>query len=409
MGWIRYFLRVCWATIKGFIKDDCFNKASGLTFYTLLSIVPILAIAFGIANAIGFEKYLEKAVSSRFLDQPEIAQRITSFAYSVLDRTHGGIIAFVGVLGLIWTSMALIGNIEYSLNVIWGVAKARSYSRQFRDYLYVLLVCSVFFVLSSSFSVLTITAIDKISQQSTLVKSISSYLLLVISLIPFIINWILFSFVYIYMPNTRVNWNTAIFAALIASIVYQLVQWVYIHFQIGVANYGAIYGSFAALPLFLVWMNTSWIIFLAGAEFARQLEVIPKLSRKDKYEWIDEHTLGLWIASHCAREYTRGQHSLTLKQLAQESGASTSIIQHLVLQLDHEGILNINADNTISIAKKPEEIKIKNVLDALEKEGNPQFPVKKSAQFNEFDQSIEALNRSLADSISNKPLTEFIH
>jgi membrane protein len=403
---IRYIFRVCWAALQGFMKDDCFNKASGLTFYTLLSIVPILAVAFGIANSIGFEKYLEREVTARLLDQPELAHRITSFAYSVLERTHGGAIALAGVIGLLWTSMGLLGNIEYSLNVIWNVAKPRSYARQFRDYLYVLILCSIFFVISSSFSVLTIAEIDRVSQQSHLIKSISPFLFFAIGFTPFLINWILFSFIYIYMPNTKVQWKSAIIAGLIAGVVYQIVQWVYIHFQIGVANYGAIYGSFAALPLFLVWMNTSWIVTLGGAELARHLELIPRISRKDRYEWIDEHTLGLWIAAYCAKEFMKGQPPIPIQKLANESGASISTIHHIAYQLHHEGILAVNDQNCFLMAKEPADIKIKDVLDALEKEFIATFPVKASPQFHEYNQSIKELELSLASSPSNKSLKD---
>lgn len=268
---IKYIFRVSWAAIQGYNADDCSYKASALTFYTLLSVVPILAIAFGIATSIGLEHYLEKGVSDRLSDQPELAHKIIAFSYSALKQTRGGIIAAVGIIGLVWTSVQLFGTIEYSFNIIWHIKKGRSYARQARDYLIALIFCSIFFVISSTFTLFTISVINKVAEQNTLIKFISSYLLLAFGLSPLIINWLLLSFIYIFMPNAKIPWKPALIAAFVASLIYQIVQWVYIHFQIGVASYGAIYGSFAALPLFLIWINTSWAIVLGGAELAYHL------------------------------------------------------------------------------------------------------------------------------------------
>lgn len=402
----RLIFRVSWESIQGFIHDDCFNKASALTFYTLLSIVPILAVAFGIANGLGFEKYLETEVSYRLLDQPVLAQKITAFAYTVLNRTHGGIIAVVGVISLLWTSIQLLGNIEYSLNVIWGVKKARSYVRQARDYLLALILCAIFFVVSSGISVLTIAEIDKIAHYSAFVKAISPYLLLSLKLIPFIINSVMFSFIYIYMPNTNVRWKYAIMGGLIAGIVYQIVEWIYIHFQIGVANYGAIYGSFAALPLFLVWINTSWCIVLGGAEIARALEIIPKISAKDDYQFANKKIIGLWMASYCTQEFLQGGSPVSIHQLAAEIGATLTTIQKIGKELCQAGILVEDQKHSYLIAKNPDDIKLHTVLDALDEELIEQFPIKASPQVHYFDQSLQKLEDSIAHSSANISLKD---
>lgn len=250
---MQSFCTIILKVIKNFIKDECFYKAACLSFYSLLSIVPILAVAFGIATELGFEKYLIIEVQSRLLEQPQLADQIISFAYSMLQRTHGGLIAIIGVISFLWTSIQLFNAMEHTFNAIWGIKEDRSYGKQAIDYLIMLFFGPLFLVGASTLSFLAAGIFS-------------------LRLISLFIIWTLFFLIYKFVPNTKVNGLHALLAAVITGSIYQMLEWTYIHFQIGVANYGAIYGSFAALPLFLVWMNTSWCIVLAGVEFSTLLK-----------------------------------------------------------------------------------------------------------------------------------------
>ena len=125
--WYQRLLRVLSDTFRGFIEDECYLKASALTFYSLLSIVPVLAVLFGIAKGFGFEKNLEFEINQHFIEQKELIEKLIQFAYSWLDTVRGGLIAGVGAVTLLWSVFGLLNNIETALNSIWKTRKERSY------------------------------------------------------------------------------------------------------------------------------------------------------------------------------------------------------------------------------------------------------------------------------------------
>ncbi|MGA8179432.1 MAG: YihY/virulence factor BrkB family protein, partial [Desulfobacterales bacterium] len=261
-------LRIIILAVRGFRKNKCPLSASALTFYSVLSIVPVVAMAFGIAKGFGFQNILEKQLLEKFQGQEEVMNRIVSFARSLLDNTKGGIIAGIGIIFLLWTVIKLFSQIERSFNDIWDVKTPRTFARKFSDYLSIMLISPILFILSSSVTVFISTQITAIAQKVALIGMFSQVIFLMLQFIPYGLIWILFTFMYMLMPNTKVKFSSGLVAGVVAGTVYQIAQWAYITFQVGVAKYNAIYGSFAALPLFLIWVQLSWMIVLSGAEIS---------------------------------------------------------------------------------------------------------------------------------------------
>ncbi len=405
---LNHFYKVCLAAAQGFIKDDCFNKASALTFYSLLSIIPLLAVTFGVAKGFGFEEFLENEVAARFLEQPQIAKRVISFAHRLLENTHGGIIACVGLLSLLWTSIQLFSNIEQSLNAIWGVKRQRTYSRRINDYIAILIFCPIFFVISSSLTVYSIAELSKLFDHTILFKSINTFIFLLIKSFPLLINWILFSFIYIFIPNTKIPWRYALIASLIAGTIYQVVEWAYIYFQFGVATYGTVYGSFAALPLFLVWMNTSWIIVLAGAELTYQMEMFPPTFDEQAHQLLNKKRIGLWIVSYCTEQFLKGNSLVSLAELTKEIGASKAIIKTVVDNLCESGILVQDRQNLFLIAKNPSELKLMDLMELLEESPIERYPARVSSHFTHYEEAFKQLEFSLTESPTNISLAQLV-
>lgn len=391
------------ASIQGFIKDDCFSKASSLTFYTLLSIVPILAVAFGIAKGFGFENYLQSVIESK-IEQGEIANQLITFSYNALDQAHGGIIASAGLLILFWTSLQLISKIEHALNEIWEIKSQRSYGRQFSDYLAIIILCPIFFVLTSSFSIYAITMVIQISQQYLLIKAVSPYLLIFLKLIPFLLNWILFSFLYIFLPNTTVPWRNAIFGGIIAGTLYQIINWIYIHFQIGVADYSAIYGSFAALPLFLVWVNVSWQVVLLGAEVAYHFDVSSVGSEGAQHLASKKH-IGLAITTYCCVAFLRGKKPVTIQEITHEVGATQRVVSFIAMELFEANILAKDLHGGFLPAKNPSDISIKTIFDALE-EKSLKYPILSLPHVEAYENTLMQFENAFSHSESNLSLKD---
>ena len=247
-------------------SDQSFMRASSLTFQSLLSIVPILAVMFGIAKGFGIEKLLENVLRREFQDQEQIISYYIEFGYTLLQQAQGGIIAGIGIIILLITVMRLLSNIEDSLNAMWGCKIGRTLVRKASDYLAIILICPILLTASSSITLFLTTNIEKLSASQNLQEHLGPLVHHAIPIIPFVMSTLLFTIVYIIMPNTHVRLVSSLWAGLFAGCSYQILQATYISIQLKISNAGAIYGSFAALPLFLMWLYLSWLLFLIGAQ-----------------------------------------------------------------------------------------------------------------------------------------------
>lgn len=391
-------------SLQGFIKDDCFTKASSLTFYTLLSIVPILAVAFGIAKGFGFEEYLQTTVETH-IEQPEVAEKLISFSQNSLAEANGGVIASAGLLILLWTSLQLLSKVESSLNEIWEVKSQRSYGRQFSDYLAIIICCPIFFVLSSSLSIYAIAQVVRMTDQIAIVKAISPYLLTLIKLVPFLLNWILFSLIYIVLPNTAIRWRYAILGGIIAGTLYQLIGWIYFHFQIGVSNYSAVYGSLAALPLFLVWVNVSWQVVLFGAEIAYHVEISSGNSEGSK-QMITKKQLGLAICAYYCSMFLQGKTPPSIQHFAQQLGANQRIVKSIATELFDDGILAIDQSGGFLPAKNPADMSMKLIFDAFEEKTIKYTILSDSIYYDEYQKVLQQLDDAVLHHDKNLTLQE---
>jgi membrane protein len=200
-------LRIFLLSTRGFAEDKCQLRASALTFYSLISIVPVAAMSFGIAKGFGFEKLLEKRLLEQFAGQEEIIVKIIGFAHSLLANTKGGLLVGVGVIVLFWAVIKVLGNIEDSFNDIWGIKKARPLGRKFSDYLSVMLLCPILMIMASSVTVFITTQVTLITEKVALLGIFSTVIFSVLRFLPYCLIWILFTFLYIFIPNTKVHFS----------------------------------------------------------------------------------------------------------------------------------------------------------------------------------------------------------
>ena len=247
-------------------SDLSFMRASSLTFQSILTIVPLLAVMFGIAKGFGIEKLLENIIRKEFHDQEQIISYYIDFGYTLLEQAQGGLIAGFGILILLITVMRLLSSVEDALNALWGIYEGRPLIRKASDYLAIIVICPILLTASSSITLLITSNIEKFSAQYDLAKQLGPVLAEVIHLLPYVVSTLLFMIVYIVMPNTHVKLSSSFWAGLFTGCSYQIMQATYISIQLAITNYGAIYGSFAALPLFLMWLYISWLLFLIGAQ-----------------------------------------------------------------------------------------------------------------------------------------------
>jgi membrane protein len=411
--WINQ-LRIFLLAFQGFNEDRCQLRASALTFYTLLSVVPVLAMAFGFARGFGFDTVLQNQIVQNLPGQEEVARKMIAFANAFLENTKNGVIAGVGVVLLFWTVVQVLNNIEQSFNEIWGIQKGRTLARQFSDYLAMVLICPVLLITAGSLTVMVTNKIDFLAEKFVFLGPVGSALLYLFHFLPYIVVWLLFVFIYVFMPNTTVSWRSGIIGGIIAGTAYQIAQWGYITFQIGVSRYGAIYGSFAALPLFLTWLQVSWLIVLFGAEisFAEQ--------NVETYEFEPDslhvsnnfkRLVALCVAHVCIKKFAHGQTPVTSLEIAHELGIPLRLVNLVIYELTEAGVLSeTKFEDGKSPAFQPamdiSVMTVQWVLQRLDQRGTDEVPLADTDEVKKIRASLAAISAAVGQAPANVALKD---
>jgi len=376
MKFIFKYLRIIVLSLRGLIENKVTVRASALTYYTLMSIVPVLAMAFGIAKGFGADKYLEQELKEGLKGQGEIADKLVIFSNSLLENTGGGLIAGIGVIFLFYSVSKIFSSIETSFNDIWKIEKPRAIVRKFTDYLSMMLIAPILLIASSSISVFLATQLNTIGKQIELIGYVSKYLMFALNFIPLFLIWILFSVVYIVMPNTKVSPQSGIIAGIIAGSAFVVTQWIYIDFQIGVSQYNAIYGSFAALPLLLIWLQISWTIVLFGAEisFANQNIDMYEFERETEHISLNsKRNLSLLILNHIVKRFVNGEKAQTVLELSGDLKIPVRLMKAMLNNLIQCKILVETISESKNIAYQPaqhiDNFSVASVFNALDNLG----------------------------------------
>jgi len=410
-------LRIVLLALRGFGDDKCLLRASALTFYSLLSVVPVLGLAFGIAKGFGLQERLQTqllALQERLPVQEEVLAGVIDSAENLLEKARGGVVAGVGVLLLLWTVIKVLGNIEKSFNDIWGVKKPRTFARKLSDYLSLMVICPILFVVSSSATVFIAGQVRAITERIALLGAVSPLIFAALRLLPYCAIWVLFVSIYIFMPNTKVNLRSGVLAGIVVGTIYQVVQWVYITFQVGVTKYNAIYGSFAALPLFLVWLQLSWLIVLLGAEisFAHQ--------NVDTYEFEPDSLrasnrfrklLSLRIVHLLVKNFCGGEKAWTATQISHTLEIPIRLVRQILFELTESGILSKSMVEAGEVpAYQPAQCVDKYtagyIIDALERSGSDDIPVAESTELDKLSECLEAFGDVIDKSPANISLKD---
>ncbi len=401
-------LRVVILALRGFMKNDGQKTASVLTYYSLLNLVPLIGVAFGTAKGFGLEKFIENQIlhmAEKSNWQADITHQILGFSQSLLEHARGGLIAGVGVILLFYTVISIFGKIEDSFNDIWEVQRPRTLVRKFTDYLTMMILAPILLIISSSVTVLVASNVMVIVHEIAILRTFSSVIFFLLNLLPYLSIWILLMTLYLVMPNTRVPLRSGIVGAITAGTIFQVVQWVYIKFQIGVSNYGAIYGSFAALPLFLVWLQLSWMIVLFGAEIAYATDNYETFGFHPDYSRISEDSkkrLMLRTFHLLVKRFSQGEKPLTLHEIAYTLEIPIRLVRQLLSEMMEVGLvteISMNQETSFQPGRSIEQLTIQQTLDIYEKRGEAHL----SQTLSEEENIISRYLKEIADTIEKSP------
>jgi len=405
--WFR-FLRIVLLTSQGFTKSQIQQGASSLTYYTLLAIVPMIALVLGIARGFLLEKEVEEWLMRQFGQHQEILEQILRFAEASVAKVQGGLIAAIGVLLFLWAGIKVLIYIERVMNQVWEVKRKRPFARRFSDYLAMLFLCPLIILLASGMTVYLTTALTALGEHGKILHEISPVLLWMLNLLPYLLTCLLFTFLYIFIPNTRVRFLPALWSGLITGTVFQLIQWAYLYFQIGVTQYNVIYGTFAVFPLFLIWLHLSWVIILLGAKITFSMQNV------DAYEFITDDVLlshkfrtilSLRLTHFCIKKFCTANPPPSTIELSNNLSIPLSLTGILLFQLVAAGILSevkreIDQEAGFQPARDVDQLTIKCVIDMINLRGEA-IPLPPSHELDLILKSLDQFNKEIEQSNGN--------
>ena len=394
-GMLYNAIKIATLSVKEFTERRVVNKASALTYSTLLAIIPILALLFAIARGFGFSNLLEDQFRNGLGGQAQTAETILSFIDSYLSHAKSGIFIGVGLIMLFYTVLLLTHNMERTFNSIWQVKKPRSLYRKMTDYFSMMLLLPLLIMLSSGISIF----------MSTFLKTMEEFFLLapvikfLVRLTPFVLTGGMFTALYIFMPNTKVKLKFAIVPGILAGSAFQAFQYLYIGSQIWVSRYNAIYGSFAAIPMFLLWTQISWSICLYGAQLCYVAQNLRNFSFSKETENISRRYhdfLCILIMSLICKRFQTEEPPYTAESLSDEHKIpirlTTTILYelqdlHMIYETPVEG-----EDEEMAYLPSVDinQMNVAMLLSRLDKEGSEAFKIDRSQYTNTWDALAKA-------------------
>lgn len=367
--WAVRQYKLLFYTVQGLSSHGTMVRSAALTFYTLMSLVPVVALVFAVVKGFGLADGLEQNLYEVLPQSPEVIDYVVDFAQKALARTQGGWVALVGVLTLFWAVIKVFGSIEDAFNNIWEVKGTRSAARKYSDYIAVVVIAPILWVVSSSFGNYAAEILGVAGSPALEVLSRAASL---------VVTWVMFTFIYVVLPGTKVRLTSALTAGIVAGTVFLLFQWGYVYLQRWMTSYNAIYGSFAALPLFLLWMQISWEILLLGGELSFAYQNAARFDEERESLLVSydcRRKLMVGVVVLVARAFRDGRGAVSFSEIRDRLDVPTRIMNNILFTLVQARMLNeIRTEGTeydleYAPARDISQLRVYDVLEAVDSHG----------------------------------------
>ena len=363
-------------TVRSFTDTGLQNKSMSLTYSTVLALVPALALLFAISRGFGFQDMVQNELYVYFPAQQKAISTATSFVDSYLQQSSQGLFVGIGIVMLLWTLISLLSNIEDAFNSIWGIKKARSLPQKVTDYIAICLMVPVLMICSSGASIFMSTIVQDNLNLPFLTPVINNLL----ELAPLVMAWLAFTLSYFLIPNIKVSFKYAAISGAVCAIAFQILQLLFVNGQIYVTKYNAIYGSFAFLPLMLIWLQLSWLILLTGCVLTYSLQNVFAYNYMGDISDVSQsyrREVELVITALVFRRFRRGRTPYTLYDLSKHYDLPMKLVNHSVEALRKAGIIYIVSEDKerVGIAPAVEigRLSVGELMRRLDAEGNSDF------------------------------------
>ncbi len=403
-------LRVFYVVIRDLLEGQLTLRAMSLVYTTLLAMVPLLAVSFSVLKGFGVHNQIEPLLLNFLRPLGERGVEVTSRIIGFVDSVKAGILGSIGFALLIYTVISLIQKIERACNDTWHVNRSRPLSQKFSDYLSVILIgpVLVFSALGITASVMSTAVVQKM----VAIKVFGSLMELATKLVPYLLVIAAFTFVYIFVPNTRVRFRSALTGGLVAGVLWEASGWAFASFVVKSAKYTAIYSGFAILIMFMIWLYLSWLIVLVGASVAyyhQHPESVTSYRRELRLSNRMQEKLALLVMFLVGNNYYDNLPALTLEEFAQSLNVPMEALEPIMEALEGYGLLSQTANEppTYLPARPLDTAELKDVLDAV-RGANEIVDLKPQSESAELavDQLVDHIDQAMAGALRGSTLKD---
>ncbi len=392
-------LRITHLIIRDVIEGMITLRAMGLVYTTILALVPLLAVSFSVLKGFGVHNQIEPFLLNLLSPLGDKGAEVTAKIIEFVDNTKAGVLGSLGLALLLFTVISLLQKIERSFNYTWHVLQLRSMGKRFSDYLTVVMIGPVllFSALGITASIANVSVIQNVMQ----IESIGFLTHLVGRLLPYLLVISAFTFVYMFVPNTKVKFKSALIGAIVSGVLWETSSWAFASFVVGSSKYTAIYSAFASMIIFFIWLYVTWVILLIGCSIAfyHQNPSQQNLdARKINLSNREKETIALNIMVLIGKHYHAHKAAWTIESLALHMNISSEACIKIIKQLLNKHLLNETADTptTYIPAYDLETIPVYDIISAIRCSGET-----KSHALNliETEDDVKQLQKEIDESI----------
>ena len=395
--WSVKTVKIINLSVRSFLDRDLQQRAGSLTYNTVLAIVPALAMLFAIARGFGFQNLMQTQLFRYFPAQQQALETALNYVDNYLSQASQGAFIGIGVVFLLWTLISLMSNVEDTFNHVWSITTKRSFRRKLTDYTALFLLLPLLMVCSAGITIFMSDAVQRMFEFNAL--SPMKHRLL--AFMPTIISWIIFTAAYYLVPNTKVKFKGALFSGVLCGTLFQVVQWLFVTGQVYVSKYNAIYGSFAFLPLLLIWLQLSWLIALAGVVLTYAWQNFDSFAYRDKAKEMSQsytNNLAIAVLTQAVKRFKSQNGLLTRRDIIRNYDIPGTLADRLLSNLQQAGLLNRvslgNGDKeeyAFQPAFDPDDFTLNDTLKRLARIGKSDFIPKADTSFTKVWSAIKAI------------------
>ncbi len=407
------FLRLLYVAVREFSEGQLILRAMGLTYTTLLSLVPLLAISFSVLKAFGVHNQIEPLIGN-FLAPlgPEVEKEVAGRIIGFVENVNVGVLGSVGLAILIYTSISVVQKTENAFNYIWKVKKPRSLSRRFSDYISLILIGPVLI-----FFALGITASIKSTALAQRLASVEPFKTAVYSLgrlTPYIFVCVAFTFIYIFMPNMKVRFSSAFVGGLFGGVMWETTGWVLASFVISSTRYASIYSGFAIIIIFMIWIYVSWLILLVGSEISFYYQYPQFLNIKKEKLLLScrlKEKVSFLIMFLISYNYYNNKHPWKLDSLVDRLGLPVEPVLDVITVLEDKGLILETGDDPPAYLPSRDigTITLKEFLNSVRTAGEGSHSTdEKFLSISEVDGVMKSIDGAIGDLLEGRTIKDLV-